>query len=313
VETTVLFIDVVDSVALGKALGDAVTGPLFAECLAAISAEIVLRKGRVIKTMGDGLLAVLPHPDDAAEVTLWVNQTLRRTLEPSHDPLRFHAGFHFGPVVDRGSDIHGDTVNTAARLCGHAKADHILILEDTAAQLSDVHARKVRYCDRDKLKGFASEVTILDLSWNPVAETVAFGRTLPSPAPKESEGAEELHLEYWRSGQSQPFANEDLPITVGRDVDACKIALRSPGASRIHLKIERRRGKFVITDTSLTGTFVSCDDTPGELPAKVHRGEWVLQGSGRIAFEPPSSGGEAEVIRYRVVSGRLSGDGGKGA
>lgn len=75
------------------------------------------RGGRVIKTMGDGLLAKFPNALDAVEFGVELQRRLRaRNVKGSTPQLRVRVGIHLGDVEVRGSDIFGDSVNIASRI-----------------------------------------------------------------------------------------------------------------------------------------------------------------------------------------------------
>ncbi|SDE56433.1 adenylate/guanylate cyclase [Ruegeria marina] len=73
--------------------------------------------GRIIKTMGDGLLVEYPSPVSALRSVISVQEQMRaRETGPEEQRLRFRVGVNLGDVVEDGADILGDGVNVAARL-----------------------------------------------------------------------------------------------------------------------------------------------------------------------------------------------------
>jgi hypothetical protein len=67
-------------------------------------------------------------------------------------------------------------------------------------------------------------------------------------------------------------------VRIGRPND-CDLAIEGDLVSRIHARIEHRRGKVVLTDQSTNGTFVM----PGDARAVyLRREETPLWGCGRI-------------------------------
>ena len=75
-------------------------------------------KGRVVKTMGDGLLAEFSSPVEAVRLALMVQRDMlaRESAKPEDKRFRFRIGVNMGDVVIDGEDLLGDAVNVAARL-----------------------------------------------------------------------------------------------------------------------------------------------------------------------------------------------------
>ena len=85
-------------------------------------------------------------------------------------------------------------------------------------------------------------------------------------------------------------------VTVGRD-STCDIVIRNGGASRNHGKIERRRDKFVLVDTSFNGTYVSFH---GEAELHLVREETILRGRGRIVFGDALESDAEDIVEFVV-------------
>jgi len=74
--------------------------------------------GRVVKTMGDGLLIEFPSAVDAVQHAVEMqNAIARRNADiPDGQELQFRIGINIGDVIVDGGDIYGDGINVAARL-----------------------------------------------------------------------------------------------------------------------------------------------------------------------------------------------------
>ena len=77
--------------------------------------------GRLIKSIGDGILAIFSGP--ARGIELRAGSSKRST------PPRLHAraGLHVGEIELQGDDIAGLAVNVAARVMSHADGDEVLV------------------------------------------------------------------------------------------------------------------------------------------------------------------------------------------
>jgi adenylate cyclase len=76
------------------------------------------RKGRIVKLMGDGLLAEFPSVVEAVQCALDIQNemTQREPDRPDAERIQLRIGVNLGDIIVEGSDIYGDGVNVAARL-----------------------------------------------------------------------------------------------------------------------------------------------------------------------------------------------------
>ena len=83
-----------------------------------IDPQIARYKGRIVKTMGDGLLAEFPSVVDAVDCALAFQRELMEEEHamPEERRILYRAGINLGDIVIDGDDILGDGVNLAARL-----------------------------------------------------------------------------------------------------------------------------------------------------------------------------------------------------
>ncbi len=81
-----------------------------------IDPKIAEYRGRIVKTMGDGLLVEFPSVVDALRCAEEVQRTIANTPQPPDRRIQFRIGIHQGDVVFEDGDIFGDGVNVAARL-----------------------------------------------------------------------------------------------------------------------------------------------------------------------------------------------------
>ena len=91
--------------------------------------KIAAHRGRLIKTMGDGLLVEFPSVVDALRCAVEVQQekAKRNAAAPPEQRLDFRIGVNLGDVIVEGDDIHGDGVNIADRLQALAEPGGVAI------------------------------------------------------------------------------------------------------------------------------------------------------------------------------------------
>ena len=102
-----------------------------------IDPVIASHGGRIVKTMGDGLLVEFPSVVDAVKCAVEVQQAMSdREADVSEDRcIQYRVGINLGDIVIDGDDILGDGVNVAARLEGLADPGGICISGDAYRQV----------------------------------------------------------------------------------------------------------------------------------------------------------------------------------
>jgi class 3 adenylate cyclase len=83
-----------------------------------VQPRIAERKGRIVKLMGDGLLAEFPSVVEAVQCAIDIQQEVAEREPDISDDQRIwlRIGINLGDIIVEGSDIYGDGVNVAARL-----------------------------------------------------------------------------------------------------------------------------------------------------------------------------------------------------
>ncbi len=82
--------------------------------------RIAEHNGRIVKTMGDGVLVEFASAVDATECAIKIQRLLARRNEdvPEGHRIELRIGINLGDIIVDGEDIYGDGVNVAARLEG---------------------------------------------------------------------------------------------------------------------------------------------------------------------------------------------------
>ena len=94
-----------------------------------VQPKITERKGRIVKLMGDGLLAEFPSVVEAVQCAVDIQRGMNER-EPEitgERRIRLRIGINLGDIIVEGSDIYGDGVNVAARLEGLADPGTICV------------------------------------------------------------------------------------------------------------------------------------------------------------------------------------------
>jgi TolB-like protein/Tfp pilus assembly protein PilF len=134
-------------------------------------------RGRIIKTMGDGLLVEFPSVVDATRCALDVQRGLvqRNAGIAADRRITLRIGIHLGDVVVDGADLLGDAVNIAARLQGIAEPGGISLSEDAWRHVRDKLPETFVDLGEQALKNIARPVRVYRLD-------VAAAAPTPPPA-----------------------------------------------------------------------------------------------------------------------------------
>jgi adenylate cyclase len=121
-----------DVVGYSRLMGEDETGTL--ERLQSLRKDLVQpavakRKGRIVKLMGDGLLAEFASVVEAVQCAADIQQKMRQREadQPKEHRIKLRIGVNLGDIIVEGSDIYGDGVNVAARLEGLAEPGGICV------------------------------------------------------------------------------------------------------------------------------------------------------------------------------------------
>lgn len=284
-EQAVLFADVSGSTRLYETAGDSEAKRLVDGCLGVLRAVTAEFGGRVIKTIGDELMCAFPSADAAAQAACEMQGRQSEHESAKRHGLKVRIGFHAGPLIDENGDVFGDTVNTAARMTGLAKGGQIITTSTAVQMLSPMLKASTRNIDSFLVKGKADSIAVCEVIWQIENLTMMTGRMPPTAT------AATTSVQLVFAGGTLTLAQGDEALTIGRDA-SCGIAIPVQFASRVHAKIEFRRDKFVLTDTSTNGTYVQAG---ADSEVVLKREDFILRGSGRISLGHSCNEGGADL------------------
>ena len=94
-----------------------------------IEPSIVEHHGKLVKTTGDGFIAIFDSPVEAVRCSIVIQQNLvgRNASLPKHHWIEYRIGVNLGDVIIEVDDVYGDGVNIATRLEGIADPGQVYI------------------------------------------------------------------------------------------------------------------------------------------------------------------------------------------
>jgi len=102
-----------------------------------VDPAIATHDGRIVKLMGDGMLAVFDSVIGAVSAAAEVQKAIREreAARPPDKRIAFRIGIHLGDIIVEDDDVYGEGVNMAARLEAEAPAGGICLSEDAWRQV----------------------------------------------------------------------------------------------------------------------------------------------------------------------------------
>ncbi|MEJ9080934.1 adenylate/guanylate cyclase domain-containing protein [Gordonia malaquae] len=157
VPATILFTDIVSFSTWALRAGDDHVLDLIGQVNEACARVIRRRGGQVVKTLGDGTMAVFVDAEQAISAAYECGEAVNAITVAGHRPA-LRAGLHTGAPRAVGDDFLGVDVNIAARVCDAAGASEVFISDATLAAVdADKYVVKRR---RFRAKGVPKEMTV---------------------------------------------------------------------------------------------------------------------------------------------------------
>jgi adenylate cyclase len=289
----VFFADVAGSSSLYKKIGDEQARGTMYQCLSLMTRIAEENGGTVVKTIGDELMVRFNSADDAVCAARTIHQQLHLGHFEATGRLSVKIGIHYGPAILEQGDIFGDTVNTAARMVSIATPEQIVVTEETVAGLSPIHRSCAQPFDNVKIKAFDKDIPLYLINWRDYDSHTVTMLSAGSSLPMEFAKPGALRLIY--QGREIALIAGMANFNIGRDEALCDLVVNVQLASRKHVWIEFRRGKFVLVDHSSNGTWVRTGD---DKEIYLRREELPLWGNGHISLGEPPAGNREHRIAY---------------
>ena len=302
VNATVIFTDLHGSTAVFEALGNARATESVTKVTTWIARQCELFGGRLIKTLGDGVMVVFFDAANALAAVIEIQKAHHKNSLRMPPDLRLpiRIGMARGEIEAVGSDFYGDAVNVAARLCDVCGPSQIWA---SAHQLDAVlKKRGCRYGQLGaiQIRGRHEPCHVYQIEWREEESTdfltmqAQFGtdslQDMPDPL-----GCE---VQLVGQGVSRSFKSFELPVHIGR-VKTMEFVVSDPRVSRNHARLEWRNGCVMLVDVSSYGIWVRFAN-PSSSDFLLRREECVLHGEGQLALGAPFADPTVPTIAFTV-------------
>lgn len=294
---TVVFADLTGSTGLFESAGNVVATHVVTRCTQALGSHLGRAGGRVVKFLGDGVLALF-------EDTLAAVEACSRAQDILHDlnvgqnrmtPLGVKIGIDCGSIIEHDGDCYGDAVNVASRLADRAQPNEILIAETVFLRLPEALRLACNSLDRIVIKGKTEPQRVWRIDWTRTAES-----TLTVPIGMlETQSRSIQRLDLARLDQHLELIPTDGPLVLGRG-EGAGFVINDPRVSRRHARIEWASGQCVLTDFSSNGTWVRFAGSP--TPVMLKRDSCMLHGQGEIGLGATPDDFTTPTLTFQVIN-----------
>ena len=144
--------------------------------------HVAAKRGRVVDTAGDSVLAVFPSTIGAVRAALAIQADLKPRNEalPKHRRMRFRIGVNLGDVIEKtDGTVYGDGVNIAARLEALAEPGGVTISGTTYDQVDGKLDTGFEYLGEKEVKNIARPVRAYRAEMGAI-------EAIPQPTTKEA-------------------------------------------------------------------------------------------------------------------------------
>jgi class 3 adenylate cyclase len=173
---TVLFTDIKGSTAYFEKFGDSAGLLMVHHCNTMIGKIVEQHGGRVIKTIGDAVMASFEEPAEAVAASMEMQEaiTADSAAKPEARRVKVRIGINFGLGFVKSNDVFGDVVNVASRVEGAAVPEQILISDTLHQEVAPSGRFRLRLAGRFSLKGKSEERNLYEVIWREGVTDEAF-------------------------------------------------------------------------------------------------------------------------------------------
>ncbi|MCB0866736.1 MAG: adenylate/guanylate cyclase domain-containing protein [Solirubrobacterales bacterium] len=161
-EMTIVFTDLVRFSDWALEAGDTAATELLRQVDRQVTPALTDRGGRVVKRLGDGLMATFLEPEAAVDAVLDAQEAIAAVDVLGERPL-MRAGAHHGQPRRVGRDYLGVDVNIAARVAQAAKGDELLVSGSVRDRL-DEDRFKIKRKLRFRAKGAPKDLEVYSVA-----------------------------------------------------------------------------------------------------------------------------------------------------
>lgn len=164
---TILFTDIKGSTSYFERYGDAAGLLMVSTCNNAIGDIVREHGGRVIKEIGDAVMASFDDCVLSVKAAIKMQKAIYDDSQqkPEQDRVSIRIGLNYGPGIVRQDDVFGDVVNVASRVESVGAPEQIVISDALYEQVASSGEFKLFPLGRFALKGKGENRELYEVQW----------------------------------------------------------------------------------------------------------------------------------------------------
>lgn len=302
-EITIYFSDLEGSTAYFEKHGDAQGLALVYSVNALQKTAIEKHHGTLIKTIGDGAMAVFESTEGALSAASEVQRDIISGRNAGSGPFvdaKLRIGIHRGLCILKSDDVFGDAVNVAARVQSAGKSDKVVISGAALDHVGDEFQKRMKSLGKFPLKGKSQEEELFDYHWEdqfgkPAGSvdvaTGEFPAVVPEPPPTSGLPAVTITVEVLdRTGatvRQESFQRPAISIGSAGTFAVPEDLTLAP----VHAEIGIANDGIIVRDLTGTDTMLRIQQ-----PHTLKNGEFVRFGQTTFRFELDESTRKAKLV-----------------
>ena len=273
-------------------LGDVMAKQIVSETILCMAQEVERYHGRVIRTIGDEVMAELPGPEQGFLAAIAMQLSLAKHNANTGKNTQIRVGFNCGDVIYEDGDVYGDAVNVASRMVDQCHPGQILTTRGTAVMMPASVSDTMRSLGTRSLKGKETDVEVFEILWRDDRSKLTVVSRHRSSVNEELSPS--LCLEYQKNRVT--IQKRDTPFVLGRDTQS-SLRVDDDRVSRVHAVIEYRQGQYNLSDRSTNGTWIYLGQWERLF---IHQESLLLPGAGIISLGKDWRNFNTHKIDFRV-------------
>jgi len=248
---TVMFTDIKGSTAYFEKYGDVAGLMMVHQCNDMLRQIVEKHGGRVVKTIGDAIMATFEDPAESVQAAIEMQHALIEfnAPKPEQDHVFIRIGLNHGSGIVKSNDVFGDVVNVASRVESVALPEQIVISDTLNQQVAKLGRFKLSHLGRFALKGKEGDRDLFEVTWSEGKSVRPAAAHTMVASPKASVVLPKFRLQHIRKDGSVGSEHEmkDGKLTVGRTEGDLKFP-SDQQLSALHARFETDKGQLLVED-----------------------------------------------------------------